>query len=153
MLVQDAGILRQMAEAQNTHQHIIYTLQDELMYLANRHGKDSIAYEKNAQRLRLITKMFKQYETVFRAYSDGFTHLEVSNYLLNMTLESYQNEELLHLYKTENPDIKTFNSYNGWKREGCQVQKGSKAFVVWGCMTYGDLHHDKFLLYIFKDAR
>jgi len=92
VLIQDAGILRQMAEAQNTHQHIIYTLQDELMYLADRYGKDSFAYEKNAQRLRLITDLFKQYEAVFHAYSDGFAHLEVSNYLLNMTLESYQNE-------------------------------------------------------------
>jgi len=92
VLIQDAGILRQMAEAQDTHQHIIYTLQDDLMYLANRYGKDSIAYEKTEQRLRLVIKMFKQYEAVFRAYSDGFAHLEVSNYLLNMTLEAYRNE-------------------------------------------------------------
>lgn len=91
MLLQDAGILRQMAEAQNAHQHIIYTLQDELTYLSDKYGQDSFAYRKNAQRLRLITKLFRQYEEIFHAYSDGFAHLEVSNYLLNLILESYKN--------------------------------------------------------------
>jgi len=42
------------------------------------------------------------------------------------------NDGLLHLYKTDNPDIQTFRTYNGWKREGCQVKKGSKAFLIWG---------------------
>jgi len=37
---------------------------------------------------------------------------------------------------------------------GAVVSRNNKTHLsVWGCTTYGDLRHDKFLLYIFKDAK
>jgi len=37
---------------------------------------------------------------------------------------------------------------------GAIISRNNKICLsVWGCTTYGDLRHDKFLLYIFKDAR
>jgi len=42
------------------------------------------------------------------------------------------NQAILAHYKEENPEIQLFNTYNAWKKEGCQVQKGAKAYVIWG---------------------
>lgn len=40
------------------------------------------------------------------------------------------NEGLIKLYKDE--ENQEFKLYNEWKKEGKQVIKGSKAFLVWG---------------------
>ncbi len=42
------------------------------------------------------------------------------------------NEGLLEMYTEENPEIEEFNTFNQWKELGYTINKGSKAFVIWG---------------------
>jgi hypothetical protein len=42
------------------------------------------------------------------------------------------NDLIIDRYKEENPDIEEFNTFKGWMKEGYQVKKGEKAFLVWG---------------------
>ena len=42
------------------------------------------------------------------------------------------NEGLLEMYTEENPDIEEFNTFNQWKEQGYTINKGSKAFIIWG---------------------
>lgn len=48
---------------------------------------------------------------------------------LGKTEEVKVNNVLIEMYKNE--DHQTFNTFNGWKKEGYQVKKGSKCFFVW----------------------
>ena len=40
--------------------------------------------------------------------------------------------DLLFWFAYDPDDVRTWKSFNGWKREGFTVRKGSKAFPVWG---------------------
>jgi hypothetical protein len=42
------------------------------------------------------------------------------------------NEGILEQYKEANPGADEFNTFNQWKEQGYTINKGSKAFVVWG---------------------
>ncbi len=42
------------------------------------------------------------------------------------------NEGLIETYKEQTPGAKEFNTFNQWKEQGFTINKGSKAFVVWG---------------------
>jgi hypothetical protein len=42
------------------------------------------------------------------------------------------NEGLIDMYKSENEGVTEFKTFGEWKREGCTIKKGSKAFFVWG---------------------
>lgn len=58
---------------------------------------------------------------------------ELSNQLKQELEEGEKlNDAIIERYKEENPEIESFNTYNGWKKEGYQVKKGEKAFLVWG---------------------
>jgi len=40
--------------------------------------------------------------------------------------------DLLFWFAYDPDDVRTWKSFNGWKREGFTVRKGAKAFPVWG---------------------
>lgn len=42
------------------------------------------------------------------------------------------NEGLQLIYRNEHPEINEFNTFNQWKEKGYSIEKGSKAFLVWG---------------------
>jgi hypothetical protein len=43
------------------------------------------------------------------------------------------NEAILNgIYKTDNPQIQEFKTFNQWKNEGKKIKKGAKGFVIWG---------------------
>lgn len=42
------------------------------------------------------------------------------------------NEGLIETYKEENPGAEEFNTFNQWKEKGYTINKGSKAFIIWG---------------------
>ncbi len=50
------------------------------------------------------------------------------------------NEYIVDYYKSENPKIKEFNTFNQWKEKGFKIIKGSTAFVVWGSPRKGKLN-------------
>lgn len=42
------------------------------------------------------------------------------------------NEALLSMYKEDDNEIKEFNTFHQWRRKGYRIEKGAKAFLVWG---------------------
>jgi hypothetical protein len=42
------------------------------------------------------------------------------------------NAALVAFYHQQNPEIKAFDTYQGWKKQGRQVKRGAKAYLVWG---------------------
>jgi hypothetical protein len=42
------------------------------------------------------------------------------------------NQGLLSTYMEENQQANEFNTFNQWKEKGYTINKGSKAFIVWG---------------------
>lgn len=42
------------------------------------------------------------------------------------------NEGLLETYRAEHTGAEEFNTFNQWKEKGCTINKGSKAFIIWG---------------------
>lgn len=58
---------------------------------------------------------------------------ELSNELKEDLAEGEKlNDLIIEHYKEGNPEIESFNTYRGWRKEGFQVKKGEKAFLVWG---------------------
>lgn len=42
------------------------------------------------------------------------------------------NEGLLEKYQEETPGVEEFNTFKQWKELGYTINKGSKAFIIWG---------------------
>lgn len=51
---------------------------------------------------------------------------------LGQTEATTINEGIKEYYQSQYPDIKEFNTFLGWRKEGFKVKTGSKAFLVWG---------------------
>ncbi len=49
------------------------------------------------------------------------------------------NEFVTDQYKSDNPGIEEFNTFNQWREKGFKIIKGSTAFVVWGSPRKGKL--------------
>ncbi len=47
------------------------------------------------------------------------------------------NQVLIHFYKQDTLELKEFKTFAEWKKNGFAVQKGSKAFRVWGSKLKG----------------
>lgn len=73
----------------------------------------------------------------------------LSHAVLNMAEETgidpeeYKVNDLLMMlvYNPENEF--SFNSFNGWKRDGYTIKKGAKAFLLWGQPINSDKQEDK----------
>jgi len=91
MLLQDIGLLREVANAKDIHQALIYDLRDELTYLSEKYGQDSFAYQKSKKRLERVNDLFKRYDRIFETYSHGYSNLETQNFILKKLVDNYQN--------------------------------------------------------------